>query len=32
VVRAKGGRRESDYVLRFNKHRRLQTALQRLAR
>ena len=31
VIRAKGGRRESDFVLRFNAHRRLHRALIRLA-
>ncbi len=31
VIRAKGGRRESDFVLRFDAHRRLRTALRRLA-
>jgi hypothetical protein len=31
VVRAKGGRRESDFVLRFDRHRRLREALRRLA-
>ncbi len=32
VMRAKGGRRESDYVLRLNRHRKLQAALEKLAR
>jgi hypothetical protein len=32
VVRAKGGRRESDFVRLFNGHRRLQRALLRLGR
>ncbi len=32
VMRAKGGRRESDYVLRFDAHRRLRRALAALAR
>ena len=31
VVRAKGGRRESDYVRRFDAHRKLRRALLRLA-
>jgi hypothetical protein len=31
VVRAKGGRRESDYVRLFNKHRRLRRAIIKLA-
>ena len=31
VVRAKGGRRESDYLMLFNKHQRLQRALLKLA-
>ena len=31
VVRAKGGRRESDYVTLFDKHRRLQRAILKLA-
>jgi hypothetical protein len=31
VIRAKGGRRESDYLMLFNKHRRLQRALLKLA-
>ncbi len=31
VVRAKGGRRESDYVLAFDRHRRLRSALLRMA-
>jgi hypothetical protein len=30
VVRAKGGRRESDFVRRFDRHRRLREALRRL--
>jgi hypothetical protein len=30
LIRAKGGRRESDYVARFNRHPRLQAALLRL--
>ncbi|MEO7794002.1 MAG: hypothetical protein ABIV06_04455 [Thermoanaerobaculia bacterium] len=32
VIRAKGGRRESDFVLRFDAHPRLPGALARLAR
>jgi len=32
VIRAKGGRRESDYVLRFDRHRRLREAIRRLVR
>ncbi len=32
VMRAKGGQRESDFVLRFDAHRRLRRALVRLAR
>lgn len=32
VIRAKGGRRESDFVQRFDSHARLRTALRRLAR
>ncbi len=31
VVRAKGGRRESDYVRLFNKHQRLRRAILKLA-
>lgn len=31
VVRAKGGRRESDFLTLFNKHRRLQKAIVQLA-
>ncbi|HSB62203.1 MAG TPA: hypothetical protein VLI67_10815, partial [Vicinamibacteria bacterium] len=31
VVRAKGGRRESDFVGRFDRHRRLRRALRELA-
>jgi hypothetical protein len=31
VVRAKGGRRESDYIRLFNKHRRLRRAVLKLA-
>ena len=31
VVRAKGGRRESDFVLRFDRHRKLRRAVVRLA-
>jgi len=31
VVRAKGGRRESDFVTLFDKHRRLQRAILKLA-
>jgi hypothetical protein len=31
VVRAKGGRRESDFVTLFNKHRRLRRAILKLA-
>jgi hypothetical protein len=32
VVLAKGGRRESDYVLLFDAHRKLRAAIRRLAR
>jgi hypothetical protein len=32
VIRAKGGRRESDFVLRFDRHQRLRRALLALAR
>ena len=32
VIRAKGGRRESDFVRTFDSHGRLRTALRRLAR
>jgi hypothetical protein len=32
VVRAKGGKRESDFVRLFNRHRRLQKAILRLLR
>jgi hypothetical protein len=32
VIRAKGGRRESEFVRRFDAHVRLRTALRRLAR
>ena len=32
VMRAKGGRRESDFVRQFDSHRRLRRALHRLAR
>jgi len=32
VVRAKGGRRESDFVARFDRHRNLRRALARLAK
>jgi hypothetical protein len=32
VVRAKGGRRESDFVKLFNEHRRLQSGILKLAR
>jgi hypothetical protein len=32
VIRAKGGRRESDFVRRFDRHRRLRRALLGLAR
>jgi len=32
VIRAKGGRRESDYVHRFNAHRKLRAAILRLSR
>jgi hypothetical protein len=32
VVRAKGGRRESEFVLRFDRHPRLRQAVLRLAR
>jgi hypothetical protein len=31
VIRAKGGRRESDFVRRFDRHRRLRTAVLELA-
>jgi hypothetical protein len=31
VVRAKGGRRESEFVLRFDRHRRLREAIRALA-
>jgi hypothetical protein len=31
VARAKGGRRESDYLRRFDAHRKLRRALLRLA-
>ena len=31
VVRAKGGRRESDFVRLFDRHRRLRAAVLRLA-
>ena len=31
VVRAKGGRRESDFVLRFDRHRRLSEAVRQVA-
>ena len=31
VVRAKGGRRESDYARRFDRHRRLRRAIRTLA-
>ncbi len=31
IMRAKGGRRESDYLLRFDRHRRLRKAIQALA-
>jgi hypothetical protein len=31
VVRAKGGRREADFVRHFDRHRRLREALRRLA-
>ncbi len=31
IVRAKGGRHESDYVLRIDRHRRLRRAIRRLA-
>jgi hypothetical protein len=31
VMRAKGGRRESDYVVRFDAHRRLRAAILQLA-
>jgi hypothetical protein len=31
VVRAKGGRRESDYLLRFDRHPRLRRAIRALA-
>ena len=30
VIRAKGGRRESDYLLRFDQHRHLRKAIRRL--
>ena len=32
VIRAKGGRRESEFVLRFDRHRRLRRALGEIAR
>jgi len=32
VVRAKGGRRETDYLRRFDAHRRLRRALLELAK
>ena len=32
VIRAKGGRRESDFVRRFDAHARLRSALAALAR
>ena len=32
VVRAKGGRRESDFVRRFDRHRRLRQAVLELSR
>ncbi len=32
VVRAKGGRRESEFVLRFDRHRPLREAIRKLAR
>ncbi|MHC4143110.1 MAG: hypothetical protein ACYSUF_15020, partial [Planctomycetota bacterium] len=32
VVRAKGGLRESDYLARFDRHRRLRRAIVELAR
>ena len=31
VVRAKGGRRESDFVLQFDRHRKLRRAVTKLA-
>jgi hypothetical protein len=31
IVRAKGGRQESQYALRFDRHRRLRQAIRRLA-
>ena len=31
VIRAKGGRRESEFVWRFDRHRRLREAIRRLA-
>lgn len=31
VIRAKGGRRERDFVVRFDRHRRLRRAVRRLA-
>ena len=31
LVRAKGGRRESEYIARFNRHRRLRRGLLKLA-
>jgi hypothetical protein len=31
VIRAKGGRRESEFALRFDRHRRLREAVRRLA-
>ena len=32
VVRAKGGRRESDFALRFDRHARLRREILRLVR
>jgi len=32
IVRAKGGRRESDFVIRFDRHRRLRAALRSVGR
>ena len=32
VIRAKGGRRESDFVMRFDRHPKLPKAIVRLGR
>jgi len=32
VIRAKGGRRESDFVMRFDRHAKLPKAIVRLGR